>query len=44
MPDLAAIFTAHPDVDYADVVERVPLVLDFRGVTRGLEGEGLSRL
>jgi UDP-N-acetyl-D-glucosamine dehydrogenase len=42
--DLAAIVTAHPDIDYAHVVERVPLVLDFRGVTRDLKGEGLSRL
>jgi UDP-N-acetyl-D-glucosamine dehydrogenase len=32
--DLALIVTAHPGVDYAAIVERAPLVLDLRGVTR----------
>jgi UDP-N-acetyl-D-glucosamine dehydrogenase len=32
--DLAVIVTAHPDVDHGAVVERAPLVLDLRGVTR----------
>jgi UDP-N-acetyl-D-glucosamine dehydrogenase len=32
--DLALIVTAHPDVDHDLVVERVPRVLDLRGVTR----------
>ena len=29
--DLVAIVTAHPDVDYADLVAKAPRVLDFRG-------------
>ena len=32
--DLALIVTAHPGVDYGAIVERAPLVLDLRGVTR----------
>jgi UDP-N-acetyl-D-glucosamine dehydrogenase len=32
--DLAVIVTAHPSVDHGAVVERAPLVLDLRGVTR----------
>jgi UDP-N-acetyl-D-glucosamine dehydrogenase len=42
--DLAAIVTAHPDVDYAQVVAAAPLVVDFRGVTRGIEADNLVRL
>jgi UDP-N-acetyl-D-glucosamine dehydrogenase len=42
--DLVAIVTAHPGIDYAQVVERAPRTLDFRGVTRGIESEGLERL
>ncbi len=42
--DLAAIVTAHPDVDYAEVVATAPRTLDFRGVTRGIEAESLERL
>ncbi|HEU4707567.1 MAG TPA: nucleotide sugar dehydrogenase [Solirubrobacterales bacterium] len=42
--DLVAIVTAHPDVDYAKVVSAAPLVVDFRGVTRGIEAENLVRL
>jgi UDP-N-acetyl-D-glucosamine dehydrogenase len=42
--DLAAIVTAHPGVDYADVVAAAPLVIDFRGVTREIEAENLIRL
>jgi UDP-N-acetyl-D-glucosamine dehydrogenase len=37
--DLALIVTAHSSVDYAEVVESAKLVLDFRGVTRGLDVE-----
>jgi UDP-N-acetyl-D-glucosamine dehydrogenase len=36
--DLAVIVTAHPGVDHGAVVERAPLVLDLRGVTRDREG------
>ncbi len=32
--DLAVIVTAHPEVDYALVAARAPLVVDLRGVTR----------
>ena len=42
--DLVAIVTAHPQLDYADVVSRAPLVVDFRGVTRGIEAANLVRL
>ena len=42
--DLACIVTAHPSVDYRDVVERSSLVIDFRGVTRGIEAPNLVRL
>jgi UDP-N-acetyl-D-glucosamine dehydrogenase len=42
--DLAAIVTAHPDVDYEAVVGAAPLVIDFRGVTREIEAENLVRL
>jgi len=42
--DAAAIVTAHPGLDYADVVSSAALVVDFRGVTRGIEAENLVRL
>ena len=42
--DLAAIVTAHPGVDWADVVAKAPLVVDFRGVTREIEADNLVRL
>ncbi len=42
--DLAAIVTAHPSVDYETVVSAAPLVVDLRGVTRGIEAKGLTRL
>jgi UDP-N-acetyl-D-glucosamine dehydrogenase len=42
--DLAAIVTAHPGVDYADVVAGAPLVVDFRNVTAGIEADNLTRL
>ena len=42
--DLVAIVTAHPELDYADVVAKAALVLDFRGVTRGIEATNLIRL
>ncbi len=42
--DLAAVVTAHPGLDYEDVVSRASLVVDFRGVTRGIEAENLVRL
>jgi len=42
--DLVAIVTAHPEVDYERVVRETALVLDFRGVTRGIGAENLVRL
>ncbi len=42
--DVACIVTAHPELDYGEVVARAPLVVDFRGVTRGIEAENLVRL
>ena len=42
--DLAAIVTAHSEVDYAKVVAAAPRTLDFRGVTRDLESDRLERL
>jgi UDP-N-acetyl-D-glucosamine dehydrogenase len=42
--DLAAIVTAHPQFDYEQVVAAAPLVLDFRGVTRGIDADNLERL
>jgi UDP-N-acetyl-D-glucosamine dehydrogenase len=42
--DVAAIVTAHPEVDYEGVVSSAALVVDFRGVTRAIEAENLVRL
>jgi UDP-N-acetyl-D-glucosamine dehydrogenase len=42
--DCAVIVTAHPDLDVERVVRDAPLVVDFRGVTRGIEAKNLVRL
>jgi UDP-N-acetyl-D-glucosamine dehydrogenase len=42
--DCAVIVTAHPELDTQAVVDRAPLVVDFRGVTRGITAEHLVRL
>ncbi|MCW2987477.1 MAG: UDP-N-acetyl-D-glucosamine dehydrogenase, partial [Solirubrobacterales bacterium] len=42
--DLAAIVTAHPGIDYAEVVATAPRTLDFRGVTRDIDSQTLERL
>jgi UDP-N-acetyl-D-glucosamine dehydrogenase len=42
--DLVAIVTAHPEIDYEAVVATAPRVIDFRGVTRGIEAKNLVRL
>jgi UDP-N-acetyl-D-glucosamine dehydrogenase len=42
--DLACVITPHPDLDYERVVSEAALVLDFRGVTRGIEAGNLVRL
>jgi UDP-N-acetyl-D-glucosamine dehydrogenase len=42
--DCAVIVTAHPELDVQHVVNEAPLVVDFRGVTRGIEAKNLVRL
>jgi UDP-N-acetyl-D-glucosamine dehydrogenase len=42
--DCAVIVTAHPGLDIERVVRDSPLVVDFRGVTRGIEAANLVRL
>jgi UDP-N-acetyl-D-glucosamine dehydrogenase len=42
--ELAVIVTAHPSVDHQQVVDRAPIVLDLRGITRGLEREHVTQL
>ncbi len=42
--DLVAVITAHPEVDYERVVGSSQLIIDFRGVTRGIEANNLIRL
>ena len=38
--DCVAIVTAHSAIDYADVVARAKVVVDFRNATRGHEASG----
>ena len=38
------MITAHDEIDYERVVAEAPLVVDFRGVTRGIAAENLIRL
>jgi UDP-N-acetyl-D-glucosamine dehydrogenase len=42
--DAAVIVTAHPELDVERVVREAPLVVDFRGVTRGIGARHLMRL
>jgi UDP-N-acetyl-D-glucosamine dehydrogenase len=42
--DVACIITAHETTDYGRVVAEAPLVVDFRGATRGINAEHLIRL
>jgi UDP-N-acetyl-D-glucosamine dehydrogenase len=42
--DCAVIVTAHPGLDVERIVRDAPLVVDFRGVTRGTEASNLVRL
>jgi UDP-N-acetyl-D-glucosamine dehydrogenase len=42
--DIACVVTAHPELDYERVVAEAPLVVDFRGATRGISAENLIRL
>ena len=42
--DVACVVTAHPELDYGRVVAEAPLVVDFRGVTRGTDAGNVVRL
>jgi UDP-N-acetyl-D-glucosamine dehydrogenase len=42
--DLVAVVTAHKEIDYQQVVDAATLVVDFRGVTRGITAHNLVRL
>jgi UDP-N-acetyl-D-glucosamine dehydrogenase len=42
--DCTVIVTAHPDLDLERIVRESALVVDFRGVTRGIEAPHLVRL
>jgi UDP-N-acetyl-D-glucosamine dehydrogenase len=42
--DIACIVTAHPEFDYQQIVGAARLVVDFRGVTRGITAHNLVRL
>ena len=42
--DCVVIVTAHPGLDVERVVREFPLVVDFRGVTRGIAASNLVRL
>ena len=42
--DLAVIVTAHPELDLERVVRDAPLVVDLRGVTRGIDAPSVMRL
>jgi nucleoside-diphosphate-sugar epimerase len=42
--DCTAVVTADPDLDVQRIVRESPLVVDFRGVTRGIEAPNLVRL
>jgi UDP-N-acetyl-D-glucosamine dehydrogenase len=42
--DIAVIVTAHPEIDYPALVGEAGLVLDFRGVTRGISAANLVRM
>ncbi|MGH2762423.1 MAG: nucleotide sugar dehydrogenase [Thermoleophilaceae bacterium] len=43
-PDCVVIVTAHPGLDVERLVHEAPLVVDFRGATRGIEASNLVRL
>jgi UDP-N-acetyl-D-glucosamine dehydrogenase len=42
--DLVVIVTAHPQVDHEAVAREAPLVVDLRGVTRGVASTSVVRL
>ncbi|MGB0121497.1 MAG: nucleotide sugar dehydrogenase [Solirubrobacterales bacterium] len=42
--DLVVIVTVHPEFDIPEIVDKSKLVLDLRGVTRGLDADHVTRL
>jgi len=42
--DLVVITTAHTNVDYKEVVDHAPLILDTRNATKGIESPKIARL
>jgi UDP-N-acetyl-D-glucosamine dehydrogenase len=42
--DCVAIVTAHTSVDYADVVAKSNVVVDFRNATKGIKSEKVWKL
>ena len=42
--DAVVLVTAHPGIDYADLVARAGLLVDLRGVTRGQKAANVVRL
>jgi UDP-N-acetyl-D-glucosamine dehydrogenase len=42
--DLVAIVTAHPGIDHVALIDDAAILVDFRGVTRGIEAPNLIRL
>jgi UDP-N-acetyl-D-glucosamine dehydrogenase len=42
--DAIAIITEHDGIDYPDLIGRAKLVVDFRGVSRGIDGGNVVRL
>jgi len=42
--DMAVVVTAHPGIDWQQVAESVPALVDLRGVTRGIRAEHVIRL
>jgi len=42
--DCVAIVTAHTSIDYADLVERSKIVVDFRNATKGLDRDNVWKL
>ncbi len=42
--DLVAIVTTHPEVDHLALVDTAELLVDFRGVTRGIDAPNVVRL
>jgi len=42
--DIVAVVTAHPGIDYEQLIAKAPRTIDFRGVTRGIAAAELTHL